>query len=137
MVLQNLVFNRMGNSFSALLLYKDQSIQLWDDVKTQQFEIKHVCTSEDKPFSVIVEIKGKNFSVEFNDKGFVLKEFFFLVSSESFFISFSDPEYIFKLSMTQTSFINIKNNQNSIDVFIPQQNFFKGLTEFLHLMNFL
>ena len=132
MELQNLVFNKLGNSFSALLMYEDRTVQLWDDVRTKYFEIKHVCSTDEIPFSVILKTEEKSYNISFTKEGFTIKELtFYLDKEEGFFKIFEEPEYIFKLSMANTSVLRIENIEGKLKVYIPEKDFFKGIFELL------
>ncbi len=132
MELQNLVFNKLGNSFSALLMYEDRTVQLWDDVRTRYFEIKHVCSTDEIPFSVVLKIEEKNCNISFIKEGFTIKELtFYLDKEEGFYKIFEEPEYIFKLSMANTSVLRIENIEGKLKVYIPEKDFFKGIFELL------
>ncbi len=132
MELQNLVFNKLGNSFSALLMYEKRSAQLWDDVKTRYFVISHVCSSEKTPFSVTLKTGTKTFYIHFSSEGFSIEDLSFqLDDKEGFYRMFDEPEYIFKLSMTNSSFMKVENIEGKIKVCIPEHDFFKGLYEFI------
>ncbi len=130
MVLQNLVFNRLGNSFSALLHYENKVVQLWDNVKNSYFEITHVCTSDEKPFSVSLYIGEKNVDISFHKDGFLLENFDFLISQEGFILKISLPELIFKLSMIKPAYMQLKVKEDYIEIIIPEKDFFKAISEF-------
>lgn len=132
MELQNLVFNKLGNSFSALLMYKDRTVQLWDDVKTRFFTISHVCSSDDIPFSIVLKTEKDVFHINFTDEGVNLDNLtFYLDKEEGFYRVFEEPEYIFKLSMVNTSIIKTENIEGKIKVHIPEKDFFKGIYELI------
>ena len=132
MELQNLVFNKLGNSFSALLMYEDRTVQLWDDARTRYFEIKHVCSTDEIPFSVVLKIEEKSYNISFTKEGFAVKELTFqLDKEEGFYKIFEEPEYIFKLSMANTSILKIENVEGKVKVHIPEKDFFKGIFELL------
>lgn len=132
MELQNLVFNKLGNSFSALLMYEDRTVQLWDDVKTRYFEIKHICSTDEIPFSTVLKIEEKIYNIIFTNEGFAVKELTFqLDKEEGFYRFFEEPEHIFKLSMANTSILKIENTEGKIKVHIPEKDFFKGIFELL------
>ncbi len=133
MLLQNLVFNRLGNSFSALLYYNTNNIQLWDDVKTDTFEIKDICSSQNS-FTVFLSIKDKIYEIVFDDRGFSLGNKKFFVEDEGFSKEVKDTEEIFKISMANLHYIKTKKN-NDIKIFIPQHNFFKGVAEYINTIS--
>ncbi len=113
-------------------------MQLWDQVKTDLFEIKDVCTGKEKEifFSVEILLKDKCFKIDFKDNGFSVEDIFFSVSGEGFSTFLENPEFIFKISMFNTRYIKKTGDKRGIKIFIPQQDFFKGVAEFLLLTKF-
>ncbi|NPA53708.1 MAG: hypothetical protein GXO21_03460 [Aquificae bacterium] len=137
MKLQNFIFNRLGNSFSALFLYNEYSIQIWDKVKTEKFEILNFCLTEENIFSVFISFQSLKIEIQFTNLGIKVENFSFSPTIGGFKILLTEPDFIFKLSMISTKYIKIEKKSNEeIEVFIPQNDFFKGLTEFLYIVKF-
>ena len=134
MMLQNLVFNRLGNSFSAMVEYEDRTAQIWDDVKFSGgfiLEITGICTEENGIFSVQFSVNRQTFKVFFNSSGFGIEDYSFSVGDEYFYLETDNPELLFKLSMTDFEYISVEKGNEKLTVKIPEKNFFKALGEFV------
>ncbi len=133
-MLQNLVFNRLGNSFSAMVEYEDRTAQIWDDVKFSGgfiLEITGICTEENGIFSVQFSVNRQTFKVFFNSSGFGIEDYSFSVGDEYFYLETDNPELLFKLSMTDFEYISVEKGNEKLTVKIPEKNFFKALGEFV------
>ncbi len=133
-MLQNLVFNRLGNSFSAMVEYEDRTAQIWDDVKFSDgfiLEITGICTEENGIFSVQFSVNRQTFKVFFNSSGFGIEDYSFSVGDEYFYLETDNPELLFKLSMTDFEYISVEKGNEKLTVKIPEKNFFKALGEFV------
>ncbi len=132
MIVQNIVFNRLGNSFSAMIEYERETIQIWDDVKfcnDVSYEIISVCLEND--FKVYLKVGTKNAEVVFDKTGFSVKNFHFDVLEGFFIHKTENPEILFKFSLSEFQFIKTAKEGSSLKIFIPEKNFFKGIAEFL------
>ena len=72
MNVENLVFNRLGNSFSVMISSEEENIQLWDNVKIERgIELFAVSTipfgfdGKEIYFSCVLKIKGNFYGVYF------------------------------------------------------------------------
>ncbi len=147
MSVENLVFNKLGNSFSVMISSEKENIQLWDSVKINQgIELFAISTipvkynDKDIYFSCILKnrqifcgiyfYKGENVSFfisENLDGSFSIKkiDFDFEHVNDFFQLKKENTELIFKLSMKNTQFLKIKNE----NILIPKENFFKAILE--------
>ncbi len=151
MGVDNLVFNRLGNSFSALLSSEEENIQVWDRVKfNHNDELFAVSTTPfnflDKNvfFSLILK-NGNNFhSVYFYGRKsisvliskninfenyFKIKEPFLEAEHRNDFFELKgeQTELLFNLSMKNLNYIKIKEGK----ILIPKENMLRAILEIM------
>jgi hypothetical protein len=149
MSVDNLVFNKLGNSFSVMLSSEGENVQLWDSViLNEKYELHSVSTVPFKfnekniYFTCILKNKENFHGIYFyNHKKisfFVSKnlnpdslhyikgiDFEFEHTDDFFTLKNDNAELIFNLSMKNLQFIKLENGS----IYIPEQNFLKGVLE--------
>ncbi len=147
MGVENLVFNRLGNSFSVMLSSEKENVQLWDSVKfnkgselfaastiPKMFDNKHIY------FTCILKKEETFYGIYFYNRNnvsfFINKDLKDFSSIQNFDLEFEyindyfqlkneNPELLFKLSMKNLQFLKIQNES----ILIPKENFFKAVLE--------
>ncbi len=147
MSVENLVFNKLGNSFSVMISSEKENIQLWDSVKIDQevelFAISTIPVIFEKKeiyFSCILKNKEKFYGIYFykNDPiSFFITENLDDLSTikkidlefehinDFFQLKKENAELIFKLSMKNLQNLKIQNG----NILLPKENFLRGILE--------
>jgi len=145
----NLVFNRLGNSFSVMISSSNENVQIWDKVKFDSGkELYAVSTipfsmeAKNVYFSCILKIKTQFYGIYFynsenisfftssniDDKKLFLPkkvDYEFEYNGDFFNLKIENAELIFKLSMSNPNFLKLENG----NVFILEENFLKAVSE--------
>jgi len=140
MRIDNLVFNKIGNSISVMIFSEDGSLQLLDETdflyKSIPLSLKGL-TAKDY-LELYIEIIIKNQKIEtvlkLDDKGGFLKvgnkRFPLKIGDGELLITVSEPNLAFKLPFE-------KFNKISVDgelIKISENNFLKGILEFIEFL---
>jgi len=145
MKLQNLIFNKLGNSFSVMLsnpeieiMEKSEGLLSLDD--TYYYEIEGIDTihADNNILKILVKLYSKEFEypvvISFRDNGDVLvdanEKFTGRFENEVFTFTFvkEEPVSIFKLSAYKAKFFEFLKEEKYI-VKIKEENLIKGLLE--------
>ncbi|MBK3331888.1 hypothetical protein GWK41_02250 [Persephonella atlantica] len=126
----NLVFNRIGNSFSALLDYPDFQIQIIDEVKfcidNHCVEISGVSVDTNIPLTVELTINDRKTVVFFyKDRADINNHLKLVPLDEGFVIK--DDRIIFTAGMDR----ELSGYLRRDSLIIPSENFFKVLSQIM------
>ncbi|MDQ7055102.1 MAG: hypothetical protein Q9M89_00780 [Persephonella sp.] len=126
----NLVFNRVGNSFSAILEYPEFNLQITDEVrftvKGTSFEISGVSVDISYPLEVYLNAGNRKVGIFFNNSNVHVGDFWELFPSEEGFIS-GNSEMVFISGIDEMLSRYLKDGS----LLIPQEDFFKILSVFI------
>ena len=133
----NLVFNKIGNSISVMIFSEENGLQIWDKtdfvVLSAVFSLKGVCVKDfiefifeivynDKSYPSKLYLSDKNSYLQLKNKIYKIN-----IEDEKISIEIEEPNILFNLSMKNLNNITVKNNKAEIG----EKNFFHGITEFL------
>ncbi len=126
----NLVFNRIGNSFSVLLDYPDFQIQIIDEVKFRInnycVEISGVSVDANFPLTVELTINDRKTAVFFHSNHIDVNNNFKLIPSDEGFV-IKDDRIIFTAGMDR----ELSGYLRKDSLKIPSENFFKVLSQIM------
>ncbi|WP_457641273.1 hypothetical protein [Persephonella sp.] len=141
MKVDNLILNRLGNSFSVMISYPDKVLQLSDEVyfflKDTDVRVTGVCSNEDNlkiEIELISENKKEKTEIMLNNFLEIHSKkstAMFYINDDRFTKEITEPEILFKLGFLKTDYIKIEQNNNSYSLNINHENFLKGITEFI------
>ncbi len=126
----NLVFNRIGNSFSAMIEYDKFNIQITDSVMFSVYdtsvEVMGISVDVDCPLKIYLNIGGSRTDITFdNDRVYIENLWNFIPSEEGFL---SDNSELLFLSGTDK---NLSAYLKEGKLFIPQEEFLKSVAKFV------
>ncbi len=132
----NLVFNKIGNSLSVMIFCNDKGLQIWDETDfvflSSVFSLKGLCVNDFLEFIFEIVYKDKKYQsklflsekvsfLQFEDKKYNVS-----IEDEKICIDIDEPNILFSLSMKDLKNIYINNGK----VEINEKNLFKGIVEF-------
>ena len=132
----NLVFNKIGNSISVMIFLEEKGLQIWDETDfvflSAAFSLEGICVKDYIEFIFMILYRGKKYNsklflsekncyLQFEDK--VYKVF---VEDEKIYIEIDKANILFNLSLKGLKNISIRENMAEIG----EKNLFKGIVEF-------
>ncbi len=141
MIVQNLIYNKLGNSFSLMIQVQENIIQLHDQVhfslKSVPVSVEGISTLEKDIFLISIKAGEKIFIIKLLEKDglwLVYEDINIKYVSDSFeyFISNDSFEEIIKLVNEKYDFIDILKKKDGYKIKLKDQ-FLKGLLEILHI----
>ncbi len=146
MRLDNLVYNRMGNSFSAL--FSSPSFQIMEKVNAQievenriyNYQIAGIsCIEEqDNIFKIHINLNQKDIFLNFKSDGRIILNvdnysYEMIYEDDYFRFPIDDFNLIVLLSMRNLSYFSFEKDENYFVKIFLENNFIQGIVEFLIL----
>ncbi|WP_456403049.1 hypothetical protein [Persephonella sp.] len=130
LTIQNLIYNRLGNSFSVIISNEEISVQLIDNIisETDRFYVELVSLSTEENLKLNVAVNNKFFNIQFNsDLSLTVYpyEYKFIYERSFYYFTITDSNTKFKAGFTNFKFITFSDEK----IAVPTEPFLKGIGE--------